>query len=87
MTNIRVINHLNHAHCVMHECYHAGPCTARHAPHFPNQIFIMEMTHMLPVMRLGSAGHWICRISTLSSNTVNVSSISLRNDIPAVDQM
>ena len=30
---------------------------------------------MLPMMRLSTAGYWICRISTLSSNTVNVSSI------------
>ena len=47
MTSICVINHLNHAHCVMHECYHTQVVArARHAPNFPNQIFIMEMTHV-----------------------------------------
>ena len=34
-------NHLNHAHCVLHECYHRQVIA-----HFPNQIFLLEMAHV-----------------------------------------
>ena len=54
---------------------HAGRCSARHAPNFPKQIFIMELTPVGNDEVTSTAGYWICRISTLSSNTVNVSSI------------